>query len=126
MKLHLMKSIVLVLALGSLAMALPSCSAPKNTQTTASPAHAGSQAPSTVLTGVLTLRGAQIEAWWSLRTQDGKLWRLVASDPAMRSQLQSLAQQTVQAEGIIQSGQAAVDDFPTLKISSIKLVAAAN
>lgn len=81
---------------------------------------------STVLTGVLTLRGAQIEAWWSLRTPDGRLWRLTTSDAAVRSQFQPLAQQAVRAEGVAQTEPGTEGDGLVLSVTRISLANKAN
>jgi hypothetical protein len=76
-----------------------------------------------VLTGNIALRGAQIEAWWGLRAQeDGKLWRLEASTPAIQAQFKQWHHQTVRVQGTQPSGEpAALGDFPVLLVTQVSL-----
>jgi hypothetical protein len=74
------------------------------------------------LSGVLTLRGPQIEAWWGVRAQDGKLWRLVPESIQIKEDFQRLNNQAVQLEGnplnSPELGSASAD-FPMLQVTRV-------
>jgi hypothetical protein len=74
------------------------------------------------LTGVLTRRGPQLEAWWGIRAQDGKLWRLLPANAFIQEEFQRLNNQSVQIKGKplgdADSG-ALQADFPLLQATQI-------
>lgn len=53
------------------------------------------------LTGVLSLKGPQLEAYWSIRTAQGTQWRLVVeANSDLARQLQQFNGQLVQISGV--------------------------
>jgi hypothetical protein len=77
------------------------------------------------LAGTLTRRGGQIEAFWGVRAQDGKLWRLEAGNAQIESQMQQMLQQPVRVSGQMQQGEAANASPlpPVFKVLQIELLA---
>lgn len=79
------------------------------------------------ITGVLTKRGSQIEAFWGVRDTsraDGKLWRLDTTNASITEQLTRFQQQTVRVTGEVSSEAAnAASPFPVLRVLKIEPVA---
>ena len=79
------------------------------------------------ITGVLTKRGSQIEAFWGVRDTsrtEGKLWRLETTNASITEQLTHLQQQTVRVTGeAISDAVNSASPFPALRVLKIELVA---
>jgi hypothetical protein len=78
------------------------------------------------ITGVLTRRGGQIEAFWGVRNtsrEGGKLWHLEAKNASINEQLIRFQQKTVRVTGEA-TGDAvnAASLLPVLRILKIELV----
>lgn len=102
------------------ALQLGACSA---TTAPAQAATPNTQNQIVTQTGVITAHGAQIEAWWRLKTQEGQLWRLEAVSPEVKAIFAQLQRQTVRVEGTIVMRMAAQDGLPVLSVTRISLAA---
>jgi hypothetical protein len=79
------------------------------------------------ITGTLTKRGGQIEAFWGVRDTSrvgGKLWRLDATNASITEQLTRFQQQSVRVTGeAISDAANSASPFPVLRVLKIELVA---
>jgi hypothetical protein len=79
----------------------------------------------TQLTGVLSQRGSQLEAFWSVRDTShdgGKLWRLEATNASITEQLTRFQQQTVRVTGDVSDVANAALSPPVMRVLKIELV----
>lgn len=79
------------------------------------------------ITGILTKRGSQIEAFWGVRDtsrMDGKLWRLEAQSASITEQLTRFQQQAVRITGeAVDNAANSPSPFPVLRVLKIELLA---
>lgn len=67
------------------------------------------------------MRGAQIEAWWAVRAENGKLWRLDPANVEIKKQFMKWNNQTVRLQ-IDQTPTSESSGMPTLRVSKVELL----